>query len=61
MPLEATGIGCPAAVVTDHREPPDMGPGPLEGEQMPLTVSHLSSLLSPSLFSGPETKRSRQL
>lgn len=50
MPLEATGIESPAAVATDHCEPPDMGPGPLEGEQVPLIESHLSSLLSPTLF-----------
>lgn len=52
MLLEATGIGSPGAGVTDHREPPDMGPGPLEEEQVPLIVSHLSSLLSPTLVSG---------
>lgn len=60
MLLEARGTGSPGAGVTDHYEPPEMGAGPLEEEQVFLIVSHLSSLLSPTLFSGMETKKSRQ-
>lgn len=57
MLLEARGPGSP-----DHHEPPEMGVGPLVPWKRSkcLTVGHLSSLLSPTLFFGMETKKSRQ-